>query len=114
MTKAKVREEALEAAFCAANQEADIRGGHSCTMDMIRRAVQAYETHLWRPASECPPGVQVECWSSTGKWLRYGRRYPEFQSRWYYSGTTEMSQYAQIEGDTPTLFRYLTAPKKGK
>ncbi len=35
------------------------------------------------------------------KWIRFGRWYSQ-QKEWYYSGTNERSQFAQVEGDAPT------------
>jgi len=40
------------------------------------------------------------------KWIRMGRWYPEV-GKWYYSGTNERSQWAQVEGDAPTHWQYL-------
>lgn len=42
------------------------------------------------------------------RWIRMGRYYPEMK-RWYYSGTNERSQWAQIEGDAPTHWMFLPA-----
>jgi hypothetical protein len=30
------------------------------------------------------------------------QRFSELPNKWYYSGTNERSQYAQVEGDEPT------------
>jgi hypothetical protein len=35
------------------------------------------------------------------KWIRFGKWYVQ-ESCWYYSGTNERSQYAQVRGDEPT------------
>lgn len=35
------------------------------------------------------------------RWIRFGRYYGELK-KWYYSGTNERSQWAQVEGDAPT------------
>jgi hypothetical protein len=32
------------------------------------------------------------------RWIRFGKWYPS-QGEWYYSGTNERSQYAQVKGD---------------
>ena len=42
------------------------------------------------------------------RWVRMGRYYPEMK-RWYYSGTNERSQWAQVEGDAPTHWMFLPA-----
>jgi len=44
---------------------------------------------------------QILCCHDDGRWMRFGRYYPEMK-RWYYSGTSERSQWAQVEGDEPT------------
>ncbi len=48
----------------------------------------------------------------TKKWVRMGRYYSECR-RWYYSGTNERSQYAQVEGDEPTHWMPLPAAPGG-
>lgn len=35
------------------------------------------------------------------RWIRFGKWYVQ-EHKWYYSGTNERSQWAQIEGDAPT------------
>jgi hypothetical protein len=35
------------------------------------------------------------------KWIRFGKWYVQ-EGCWYYSGTSERSQYAQVKGDEPT------------
>lgn len=35
------------------------------------------------------------------RWIRFGKWYPQ-QKEWYYSGTNERSQWAQVKGDEPT------------
>lgn len=65
---------------------------------------------MWRPIRTCPDHVHVLCGHITKKWIRFGRRYPEFQGRWYYSGTSERSQYAQVEGDEPTHWMPIPPP----
>jgi hypothetical protein len=44
----------------------------------------------------------ILCSHETKRWIRFGRMYPEMANRWYYSGTNERSQYAQVIGDEPT------------
>lgn len=38
---------------------------------------------------------------NTKKWIRFGKWYVQ-ERRWYYSGTSERSQWAQVRGDEPT------------
>lgn len=58
----------------------------------------------WSPISEYIKPHQVICCHKEEKWIRFGRQLPGHGSRWYYSGTNERNQYAQIEGDEPTHF----------
>ncbi|QND42984.1 DUF551 domain-containing protein [Rhizobium leguminosarum bv. viciae] len=51
----------------------------------------------------------VLCGHAEKKWMRFGRYYPEMK-RWYYSGTNERSQWAQVEGDAPTHWQLLPKP----
>ena len=44
---------------------------------------------------------QIICSHSERRWIRFGRKYPGL-NRWYYSGTSERSQYAQVEDEAPT------------
>ena len=53
----------------------------------------------------------VLCAHSEKKWIRMGRWYPEV-GKWYYSGTNERSQWAQVEGDAPTHWQPLPDPPK--
>lgn len=46
---------------------------------------------------------------SKHKWVRFGRWHVQ-ERRWYYSGTNERSQYAQVEGDDPTHWMVLPSP----
>lgn len=45
------------------------------------------------------------------KWIRFGRveRVRAKQQRWYYSGTSERSQWSMTEGDAPT--HWMPIPK---
>ncbi|QIG75047.1 DUF551 domain-containing protein [Rhizobium phage RHph_I3_18] len=69
----------------------------------------------WQPISTYHAAdkfTQVEhilCGHAEGKWIRMGRYYPEMK-RWYYSGTNERSQWAQVEGDAPTHWQPLPKP----
>lgn len=61
----------------------------------------------WQTIDSYPYGTKwalayhVLCCHKENKWIRFGRWYPEMK-RWYYSGTNERSQWAQVEGDAPT------------
>lgn len=48
----------------------------------------------------------VLCAHSEKRWRRFGRYYPTLK-RWYYSGTDERSQWAQVEGDEPTHWQHI-------
>jgi hypothetical protein len=69
----------------------------------------------WQPIEAYPYGTkwalvnQVLCANADKKWLRFGKFYPEVR-RWYYSGTSERSQWAQVEGDAPTHWMPLPKP----
>ena len=52
--------------------------------------------------------MQVLCCHKEQKWIRFGRYFPQ-QKEWYYSGTNERSQYAQVKGDEPT--HWMRIPK---
>lgn len=41
---------------------------------------------------------------SEKKWVRFGKWYVQ-EGCWYYSGTNERSQWAQVRGDSPTHWR---------
>jgi hypothetical protein len=45
----------------------------------------------------------------TKKWIRFGKWYVT-EKKWYYSGTTERSQWSQVEGDAPTHWKPLGEP----
>ena len=67
---------------------------------------------MWKPISEYhsadkfTKNFQVLCCHKENKWIRFGRYYPELK-KWYYSGTSERSQWAQVEGDEPTHWQLL-------
>jgi hypothetical protein len=66
----------------------------------------------WRPISEHKPTHsmhQILCGHSEKKWIRFGF-YETVLKRWYYSGTSERSQWAQVEGDEPTHFMAIPKP----
>lgn len=63
----------------------------------------------WQPIDTYSSDVhQVLCSHAINRWIRFGR---QLGSRWYYSGTNERSQYAQVEGDAPTHWRHIEPPK---
>ena len=60
----------------------------------------------WQPIETAPKTIwlkaqHVLCAHAEKKWIRFGRFYGEF-NRWYYSGTTERTQWAEVQGDAPT------------
>lgn len=74
----------------------------------------------WKPIEEYDKkdkfvvNSHILCAHSERKWIRMGRWYPEF-GKWYYSGTNERSQWAQVEGDEPTHWQFLPPiPSKAK
>lgn len=65
-----------------------------------------------------PKGLfeKVLCHSTKDKWIRFGFYYYELGC-WYYSGTSERSQFSQIHdgGSKPTHFRpFPTLPEEGE
>lgn len=69
----------------------------------------------WQPIETAPTGklgaIQMLLCHSKKKWVRMGRFYGE-AGVWYYSGTNERSQWAQVEGDEPTHWMPLPEPPK--
>ena len=68
----------------------------------------------WQPIHTAPKiltlgVIQMLLCHDEKKWVRMGRFYPEV-GNWYYSGTNERSQWAQVEGDAPTHWMPLPAP----
>ena len=61
----------------------------------------------WQPIETAPrdtykvTGPTLILAHDTKKWIRFGKWYVQ-EGCWYYSGTSERSQYAQIKGDAPT------------
>lgn len=53
-----------------------------------------------------PYSPHVLCGHDTKKWIRMGR-FDLYLKRWYYSGTNERSQWAQVEGDEPTHWQHM-------
>ena len=68
----------------------------------------------WQPIETVPAqktlgSIQLLLAHEDKKWIRMGRYYPEVR-KWYYSGTNERSQWAQVEGDAPTHWMLLPKP----
>lgn len=63
----------------------------------------------WQPIETAPKYLFLILGHDTRKWIRFGRFYPETMD-WYYSGTNERSQYAQVKGDEPTHWMPLPSP----
>jgi len=83
--------------------------------DMIRqllaendalRALTEWQDIAEAPVSKKLGPIQMLLSHADKRWIRMGRFYPEF-GKWYYSGTNERSQWAQVEGDEPTHFKPL-------
>lgn len=58
----------------------------------------------WRPIETVPQtgmGPWMLLGHSEGKWVRMGWYYAACR-KWYYSGTTERTQYSEAEGGVPT------------
>ena len=58
---------------------------------------------MWEPIETYPynsPYQYLLCHKEK-QWIRFGKWYPQ-QKEWYYSGTNERSQWAQVKGDEPT------------
>jgi hypothetical protein len=70
-------------------------------------AWQKIETYHSDHAGPYQP--HVFCGHSDKKWIRMGR-YDVTLKRWYYSGTNERSQWAQVEGDAPTHWQPMMSP----
>jgi len=70
--------------------------------------IETYQTE----AVKGPYAPHVFCGHDEKKWIRMGR-YDLMLRRWYYSGTNERSQWAQVEGDAPTHWQPLPKPPVG-
>jgi len=61
----------------------------------------------WNPIETAPKDTYKVCGPTLilshkdKKWIRFGKWYVQ-EKCWYYSGTNERSQYAQVKGDSPT------------
>jgi hypothetical protein len=67
---------------------------------------------VWQDISTAPSHTFITCMHVSKRWIRFGRYYPEFR-KWYYSGTNERSQWAQVEGDEPTHWMPMPEIPKG-
>ena len=56
----------------------------------------------WRPVETAPKDQHLLLCHREKKWIRFGRWFEVQGGAWYYSGTNERSQYAQVRGDEPT------------
>jgi len=69
----------------------------------------------WQPIETAPLDALGVCSNTLllghdeKKWIRFGKWYVQ-ERRWYYSGTNERSQWAQVRGDAPTHWMPLPAP----
>lgn len=85
----------------------------------MRDALTAVLAKAWRPIEEAPrDSLRVSSETlilghAEKKWIRFGRWYVQ-EKRWYYSGTNERSQYAQVRGDAPTHWIPLPEPPATK
>lgn len=79
----------------------------SCARD-IAAALKAARGG-WMPIETAPRSAQIICGHSEKYWLRFGRYFGDV-GRWYYSGTSERSQYAETAGDAPTHWLPMPAP----
>ena len=81
---------------------------HNIYINAAKAALAAADRAAWHPIEEYVEGPQqVMCFHAEKKWMRFGRK---IFGRWYYSGTNERSQWAQVEGDEPTHFQPLPTP----
>ncbi len=69
----------------------------------------------WQPIETMPKnGLKVTSHTfllghADKKWIRFGKWYVQ-EGCWYYSGTNERSQWAQVRGDEPTHWQPLPEP----
>ncbi len=85
----------------------------------IARALAEAAKPKWIPLAEYKLPDRFEsapcmwCYHAEQGWQRMGRYYAEL-GRWYYSGTNELSQWAQQPGEEPTHVMPLpAAPEVG-
>lgn len=92
---------------------------HFQVVQAICDAIEAErERHGWQSIETFDAKTAKGPWTdhvmlghSENKWIRFGR-YDLTLKRWYYSGTNERSQWAQVEGDAPTHWMPLPSPPK--
>lgn len=71
----------------------------------------------WQPIATAPRDTFKVCGPTlilghnTKKWIRFGKWYVQ-EGKWYYSGTSERSQWAQVSGDEPTHWMPMPEPPK--
>jgi hypothetical protein len=63
-----------------------------------KAALDAAARVRWQPKDTAPKDRQLILANAEHRWIRFGRWY---DVAWYYSGTNERSQYAQVRGDLP-------------
>lgn len=113
----EIPEYVMKAAVVAFNEAIDM-DGYEGSYDIIARAIMAErERNQWQPIQSYNKDDKfttvrhILCAHEDKKWTRMGRWYPEV-GKWYYSGTNERSQWAQVEGDEPTHWMPLPSPPK--
>lgn len=111
----QVTDEMVEAAW----EAYDNAPGHFTNSELMRAALTAALAKAWRPIESAPRDT-LRVSSETlilghaeKKWIRFGKWYVQ-EKRWYYSGTNERSQYAQVRGDAPTHWMPLHEPPATK
>jgi hypothetical protein len=65
----------------------------------------------WQPIDTAPKNQHFLCGHAEKRWIRFGI-YFSSHGTWYYSGTSERSQFAQTRGDEPTHWMPLPEPPK--
>jgi Protein of unknown function (DUF551) len=72
----------------------------------------------WQPIETAPKRTYGVCSKimilghDTKKWIRFGKWYVG-ERAWYYSGTSERSQWSQVRGDEPTHWMPMPKPPGG-
>ena len=79
-------------------------------VDLLHRAAAALKAQEWQPIETLKVGQQALLGNAERKWIRFGRVFPELPRRWYYSTSTEASQFAGKADDDPTHWRPLPDP----
>ena len=85
----------------------------------MSKALTAALSVMWQDISTAPKD-ELKVTSKTfmlahaeKKWIRFGKWYVQ-EGCWYYSGTNERSQWAQVRGDAPTHFMPAPLPPPPK